>query len=173
MISDASPLIIFGKINRLELLIKLFGQIEIVESVYDEVVRKGKELNKPEALTIEEKIKEGKIVIAKLDKSGKEKSAFLMRAYSKLDNGEADTIILALQKKQKKLLIDERIARKVAEIQGLLPIGSLGIILLAYEKKLINEEDTKQIIDILISGNFRVGAEVISEFWRIFNRIKG
>ena len=93
--------------------------------------------------------------------------------YSKLDNGEADTIILTLQKKQKKLLIDERIARKVAEIQGLLPIGSLGIILLAYEKKLINDEDTKQIIDILISGNFRVGAEVISEFWRIFNRIKG
>ena len=41
MISDSSTLIIFAKINKLDLLKKLYGKIQISETIYKEIVDEG------------------------------------------------------------------------------------------------------------------------------------
>lgn len=172
MISNASPLIVFGKLNKLDLLISLFKNLEITESVYKETVENGIKLNKPEAFIIKKYIEKKIILIKKLNKESNKKSYFLRETYYDIDVGEADTIALALKSKEKELLIDEKLARKVAELHGFFPIGSLGIILLAYKKNILNENESKKIVNIIISGNFRVGAEVLNEFWILFNKLK-
>lgn len=169
MISNASPLIFFGKLNKLELLIKLFDKIEIAESVYQEVVEQGE--NKHEVESIKEFINRRMIIIEKLDNKSKEQSDFIKKGF-RLQQGEADTIALALQKSTKKTLIDEKPARKAAELYGLLPIGTLGVILLAYKKEIITENELNNIIEKLINDNFRIGAEVLNEFWKLFDMVK-
>lgn len=41
VLCDASPLITLGKLNRLEVLAELYGEIRIPRPVYDEVVTSG------------------------------------------------------------------------------------------------------------------------------------
>lgn len=172
MISNSSVLIIFGRLNKIELLKSIFDKIEITESVYDEVVENGIRSNKPEAFIIKDCANKGLISVEKLNEESKNKSSFLRGAYSGLDIGESDTIALAMQKGQKKALIDEKRARKVAELYGILPIGSLGAILLAYKSHVINENEARNLVDKMITNNFRIGADVFSEFWVLFDRIK-
>jgi predicted nucleic acid-binding protein len=173
MISNSSPLIAFGKVNRLELLLKMFGKIEITESVYDEVVKKGKEFNKSEAFLIEEYIQKGHIKIMKLIGEYERKSSFLIESNLALDKGECDTLALALQEKKKNVLMDEKIARKVARLYEISPIGVLGILLLCYRKNFVSEKEIREIVEKLVMGDFRFGAEVIHEFWRMLERVKG
>jgi predicted nucleic acid-binding protein len=56
-----------------------------------------------------------------------------------LDPGEAAVIALALELGASQILIDERKGWKEALLEGLTPVGSVGIILLAKRKGLIME----------------------------------
>lgn len=172
MISNASPLIFFGKLNKIELLTNLFDKIEITESVFREVVEEGKKGEKPEVPLIQNSIDSGRISIRKLNNEGESRSSFIKKSHPKLHDGEADTIALILQHKKSEVLIDEKLARKVAELHGIFPIGSLGVILLAYKKNMLNESGLNLIISKLISENFRIGADVLNEFWILFEHLK-
>lgn len=172
MIINSSPLIIFGKLNKIDLLKKVFEDLVISEAVYKEVVEKGKLKNFPEAFIIEEAIKNKIIIIKKLSEINRNKAISLLNFYKSIDYGEAETIALALQEKQTEVLIDERAARKVASLYNLKPRGSLRVLLLAFIKKIINEEEIKKIITEMTKEKFRIGADVISEFWSIFDKIK-
>jgi len=172
MISNSSPLIIFGKLNKLDLLKKAFGKITISESVYDEVIKKGIEINAPESFLIKDHITRKNIEIKTLDKKWKEKAVFLEKAYNPLDYGESETICLALQQKEKIILIDEKIARKVAKIYGLDSIGSLGVLLLAFKKGFLEEKEIINIINEILSTNFRISGNLIQNFWEQFNEFK-
>src|SRR3989344_6503497 len=108
MIVNSSPLIIFGKINRLDLLIKVLKKIIISEEVYKEVVVKGVEVNAPEAILIKKYIDNKKIHIKSLESKWKKRLDLLKSVNISLDEGEAETIVLALQEKEKIVIIDEK-----------------------------------------------------------------
>ena len=56
------------------------------------------------------------------------------------------------------MLIDERLGRQAAEAHGLEAYGTLGIILVAAQRKLINAEDA---LDRLQKTNFRVSPRLL------------
>jgi predicted nucleic acid-binding protein len=56
--SDASPLICLAKAGKLHLLRELFGKVVIEEEVKRETIERGKEERAPDALVIEDAIKE-------------------------------------------------------------------------------------------------------------------
>jgi len=62
IVSDASPLIILAKVRKLSLLRALFEKVVIEEEVKREAIDRGKEEGAPDALIIENAIKEGWIV---------------------------------------------------------------------------------------------------------------
>ena len=72
--------------------------------------------------------------------------------------GEREAISLAHELKASQLLIDDRLARRVAVERGLLITGTVGILELAAERGLLNLPDTLQK---LLQTNFRIDAEVI------------
>lgn len=170
MISNASPLIYLGKLNKLDLLIKLFNKIEITPSVYEEIIHR-EDNYKSEVEIIRGFIDKKLIIIEKLDGKMSEQSNFIKNSF-KIHTGESDTIALALQKRKKEVIIDEKYARKAAKLHGLFPIGTFGVILLAYKKDIILEGEVRSIVEGLISGSFRIGADVLNEFWKLFDLVK-
>ena len=52
VLCNAGPLIALGKLNRLELLAELYGQIQVPRAVHEEAVTQGLALGMPDAQTI-------------------------------------------------------------------------------------------------------------------------
>ena len=75
-----------------------------------------------------------------------------------LDRGEAEAIILAKELSADRLLIDEKAGRNVSKRLKLKIIGTLGILLLAKEERLIPQ--IAETIDKLKENNFWIGKEV-------------
>lgn len=172
MILNATPLIIFGKIDKLDLLENVFGRIVICSEVYTEVVQKGIEINAPDAYLVRELIDASRIEVKELSQKGKKVYEKIKRIYKQLDKGEAETIALVLQEGEKEVLMDEDIGRKIARLHGIKPRGSLSVLILGYQNDLLNEEQVKETLRLMMHANFRVSAEVIARFWELFERIK-
>src|SRR3989344_5477655 len=102
ILSNASPLIYLGKIEKLDILKILFKEIIIPKQVYEEVVLKGKEERFFDALNVENSIKEGWIKVKEID-IDKE----VNRLASEIDIGEIALISLAKKLRPSLLLIDD------------------------------------------------------------------
>ncbi len=172
MIADSSSLIIFGKINRLDILAKLYGKIIITKGIYKETVEQGLAIDASDAKIIDNFVDNNQIKVLSLDEKYEKFSKELRRIYPQLGIGESDAISLSLQEKNKSVIIDESIGRNIAKLYNLKPVGSLRILLEAYKKNIIHETELKNITGEMIKNKFRIGAEVINEFWNIFEKIK-
>lgn len=151
IISNAGPLISLSKINKFELLKKLYGKINISPSVYDEVVKKGRKRTGEKE--VEKAIEEGwiKVIVPKDLLAVKVQE-------SMLGNGEAESIILSQELKADVLLIDEKKGRIAAQLMGIKIIGTIGI-LMDFKKK-VGEIDLKKTIDELRKKGFRLEEKV-------------
>jgi predicted nucleic acid-binding protein len=135
-VCDSGPLMALAKLNRLLLLRKLFGKVLIPQAVYQETVIRGMRQGYSDALAIKLFLEhEGwqTIYISRQDinKDLLEK---------KLDAGEIESIQLAMNVKDAILLIDDEEARGVARKQGLRTKGTVGVLVEAFEKGLIDSE---------------------------------
>lgn len=169
MITDASPLIFYGKINRLDLLYIIYKPLVISEEVYQETVIRGK--GHPDSKIIQQGIDKRKIIIKLLTKEYRQQVSDILEKYSQLDRGEAETIILALQEKETEVLIDEELARKVARLEGLTTYGSLRVALLAYQKKLLSQEELHKLVRDLINAGLWINADVLESFYELLKKM--
>lgn len=172
MIINASPLIFFGRTDNLKLLKNTLRKIVIAPAVYNEVVIGGKQMQAFEATVIEEEVAKGEIEVKKLALRWQEEAISVIRVNPLIDIGEAETIALALQEKEKMVLIDEKSARKAAILHGLECHGSLWVLLQAFQKKLVDENRIRAILAMMSNLDFRVGADIITEFWALFEMLK-
>ena len=124
------------KIDRLDLVFKLFDKLFITVEVYEELSR-SKNLIKPLAKNLQK----GSIEIM-------ESSDFasLQNKYPELGIGELSVIASA---KSKIVFIEDRKAEKVAEKEGLAVFNIPEPLLVCKEKGLIDKEEIKQIIEEL------------------------
>ena len=171
MIINASPLIILAKINKLEILKKIYESVEIASSVYQEVVVKGLEINSIDAHIVKERIERKNIKVLALSSEFIEKAKKIESVYG-IDIGEAETIALALQLNKKEAIIDEISARDAAKAFGIKPIGTLRVLLIAYKNNLISKTDIKKLINEMESSKYRFSPKVLIEFWDLLEKIK-
>lgn len=122
--SNTTPFIALSCINQLELLPRLFGTIYVAEAVIEECAEGGRILV-PDLRTLS-------WIIAIPDDE-----TVLMPILLELDRGEKQTIILARKNAAQKVIIDERIGRRMAEYLGLEVVGTLGILAKAKTDGLI------------------------------------
>ena len=161
----------FGKLNKIDLLKKLFGSLEISNEVYHEVVMRGKELNAVDPSIIQEHINNNDIVLFQLNSPYSEKAQKIGEIYQ-IDKGEAETIALALQLEKKTIIIDEVDARRAASALGIKPIGCLGVLLSAYQKGFLGKKEVKAIVQDMESSKFRLSTGVLIEFWNLLEKAK-
>ncbi len=151
IVSNSSPLINLSKIDRLDLLQKLYGQIIIPNGVFEELILKGefpKDIGKINSL-----IKNNVIEV----KTIKDKN-FVRALQKDLDIGESEVIALAKEENATLVIIDEVDARRIAEFHGLNKIGFVGILIKAKQKGLL--DDVIGSIDLAIEKGFWINKEL-------------
>ena len=145
VVSDTTPIISFLKINRLDLLEKLFGEVLIPNAVYEE-------------LTVDKRfIEEAKMVknapyIKSVSVSNPE-AVRILRMATGLDQGESEAIVLTDELKADVLLMDEAKGRAISRQMGIAIMGTIGVLISAYEDELITAEEARLcIVNLQRSG---------------------
>lgn len=138
IISDTSCLIALSNIGQLTLLNRLFQHVYITREV----------LNEFENLV-------PVWIIIKEVKDLEKQFAFEKR----LDRGEASALALALETDNSLLIIDEIKGRKFAQSLNIDIIGTIGILLLAHKKGLL--DNLSDIIRLLVENGFRVSQSIL------------
>ena len=136
VVSDSGPMMVFSKLNLLHLLKGLYGDVLIPFTVYEESVTQGIFQDYQDAYTLRLFLEKSTWKITKV----LEIPDAILNA--NLDQGEKEAIALAMSKKAL-VLIDEELGRSVARQHNLNVKGSLGVLIEAYNKKLITLEQLK------------------------------
>jgi len=125
VIADSGPIFSLSVIDKLEILNVLFDSIRIPFAVWEEIT-----LNK----TTKQYQKIHSFFRNKTQQiTGFNELSFLM------DYGESESVILYKELQADFLLIDDKKARKIAENFGLNCIGTIGLLSVARDKKIISE----------------------------------
>lgn len=87
-----------------------------------------------------------------------------------LGKGEASSISLALEIENSLLIIDEKKGRKIAEELNIEIIGSLGVLIKAKEKGVI--QSVKEILNLIDKTDFRISESVRMEVLKVSGELK-
>lgn len=126
IIADSSGLISLAICDSLFLLEKLFKEIKVPKAVFNEVIIEGK----IQSEVLEDFLRDKIIEI--------DSTEFVIDA-GNLGKGELEAMALYKKLSSGFLLIDDLRARKIAELNGINIIGSLGILLLGKQRGLIKK----------------------------------
>ncbi len=155
IISDTTPIISLIKINRIDLLEKLFGEVLIPEAVFKELITNTVFENEARIVKSSTFLKTQAVQNIKALK--------ILQAASGLDDGESEAIILADELKSDVLIIDERKGRKVAQNLGIPITGTIGILIQAHDEKMLSSEEIKMYLEQLKNSNIRLSENLIQE----------
>lgn len=148
VVADAGPLIALARIGQFHLLRLLFGEIYVPPSVQREVLSSSQ--GRPGA---HEVATENWVLAADIEDWT---AVQLLR--DRLDAGESEAIVLALEKKADLILIDEARGRRVAEAHGLNRTGTIGVLIMAKKRGFIAE--LRPLLDRLLEVGFRMDDEL-------------
>ncbi len=124
LVGDSSALIALAICDRLDLLSEFYSEIYVPEAVYGEV---GKE----------EKVEGQKLRNYLQDKVRKVDMSDYVYLDALADYGEAEAMVLYKHISADKLLIDDKKARRIASMNDIDVVGSLGVLLKAKKAGLI------------------------------------
>ncbi|WP_293067681.1 hypothetical protein [Okeania sp. SIO2B3] len=102
VVSDTSPISNLATVGQLDLLKQIYGEVVIPETVYQEIINAG--ATEPATLAIQS--------LKSIKKGSVNNLTMVMSLQTKLDPGEAEAIVLALELKADLLIVDERKGRK-------------------------------------------------------------
>jgi len=140
IISDTACLILFDKIGKLDILKELFKTIYITTKIAEEFKKKT-----PDWISIKDPT-----ILSNVD------------TYSKIvDDGEASAIALSKETENSMMILDDLKARQLADALELKYTGSIGILILAKRKGLI--EDVDFLILKIQETNFRLTNPIIEK----------
>lgn len=126
LVADCSALIALSICESLELLESLFDVVVVPETVYHEATRPGRKEAQALKMFLQGKVRQVDL-----------RSYVFLDAFA--DAGETEAMVLYKQISADKLLIDDRRGRKVAKLNNISTVGSLGVLLAAKNKGLVFE----------------------------------
>jgi predicted nucleic acid-binding protein len=151
---NSTPLIALAVTGYVSLLNALFDEVFIPSSVYEEVVVKGK--NRPGVT----EIRNANWLIVKAPQQRSSLPAELLG----LDPGERDVILLGQEVTADWLLIDEKLARRVADLMGFQVKGTLGVFLIAYRTGLLTRVEAQKAAQTLAQSSVHLSQKLLEWF---------
>lgn len=150
VVADAAPLIFLAKINQL-VLIPMFcdGEILVPSKVRHEILGLGIPPDEERLLAA---------FLSKCKVADVKKPDVFAKALSFADNC---VLTLACKSKADVLIADDRLLRKVAIMEGIRVIGTLGILIWATQKQLVSSKKAHHLLNELVEEHsFRISTAV-------------
>jgi predicted nucleic acid-binding protein len=155
VVSDTSPILNLARIGRLDLLRLLYRQVLVPSSVHQELIAS--------LATMPSMVDLGRMPWLLVATAADQNRVRELR--SELDPGEAEAIVLAVERSANLLLMDERRGRRIANSNGLTVTGLLGVVAAAKHAGLIDL--AKPVVDELVqTARFWIGADLYADVLR-------
>ncbi len=151
VVVNSTPLLYLTKIGKLRKIIEHFGLMVIPEAVYDETVRRGMVLGRPEAQVINELIKDGRIKVEKVKK--------ILGEIKGLHKGEVEALSLAKERRYE-IIIDDKSAYEYAKILRIKALRSIRVMLTLRKDRELTFDDLKKNLRLLSQSGFWLTADV-------------
>jgi predicted nucleic acid-binding protein len=149
-----------GKLNRLDLLADLYGEVQIPRAVYDEVVKQGLVRGAPDALTV-------RLFWQRQDWSIVDVPGDVLSAYTSpvvLDPGEIEVLALAQTLTNPLVLLDDEVARAEARRLKLRLRGTLGVLVQAHRQDILTFAQVELLIqEIAARPDIWIGAKLCEQ----------
>ncbi len=152
VVSDTTPIISLLKAGQLELLQKLYKTILVPQAVYRELTENPAYINEADIVRNAEFL-----LVTAVENI---KSVNVLRAVSGLDEGESEALIMYDEQNADVLLMDEQKGRRVAKRLNVRHIGTAGVLMLAYDKGIIQAGKVRECMDIMLANDIRLGKSV-------------
>ncbi len=150
-IFNSTPLIYLCKAGLNWIFQELEAECIIPDSVYEEVVIRGKQTGNADALVAEELVKNNVISVRKIENKNK-----FTQLNQELHHGEIGVLSLA-KSLDGVAIVDDDIARTTGEILGVEVHGTIYLIFLMIRKGKISKEDAKAKLNKMITDGFWMG----------------
>ena len=154
VVSDTTPLISLMKAGRLELLEPLFKEVLIPEAVFAELTTNARHQREAEQI--------GMSSFIRVVTVSEQKAVDILQRASGLDLGESEAIVFADDVKADVLLMDEAKGRQVAKAMGLQIMGTVGVLLFAYQEKLISGSDVEAALNKMKNESIYIGEDLFN-----------
>jgi len=148
VVADSGPCIHLAIAGQFPLLQQYFHQLFIIPQVYDEVVTQGK--GRPGDSELRQAIKDGWVVVEPVT----DPVVVQRLLASNISETDAAVVAYALEKQARLVLSDDAEVRRVAEREGLLVTGSVGILIRARLEGVVRE--LKPLLDQLVTAGFHL-----------------
>ena len=156
---NSSVIIALSTLEYLDKLKHIFTEFLITRAVHGEICVRGCGLIGERELL--EAVKDGLIIVKEV------KNRLLVNALlDPLAIGEAETITLTVEERADYIVMDDKLARRRAKSMGLNVIGTLKVLRLMYDAKLIDEREILKALEKLKEIGFRISDEVINKALR-------
>jgi predicted nucleic acid-binding protein len=142
VVTNAGPLIALGKLNRLDLLVSLFREVQVPRAVYEEVVTEGLTRGAPDARAVRLFWRQQEWPIVDVPET-------TLAAYAPpvvLDPGEIEVLAFAQELTGALVFLDDEIARAEARRLDLRVRGTLGILVQGYRQNLLSLDQVELLI---------------------------
>jgi len=152
VIADTSALVALAACDALSLLDQLFHEVRVPSAVFRECTVSGK----PEAGRLEAYLRERVVEVDLQD---------FVIAVAGLGQGELEAMALYKRLHADRLLVDDQRARKVAHLNGIEVVGSLGALLRAKESGLISE--IRPLVVAMQAAGVHYGEQIVDAAFRL------
>ena len=138
VVANTTPLIAFAKVDRLDILRQLYGELLIPEAVLTEVKYE----------PARTRVREASWIRVLPIKGTAQRRMFSARLHA----GEVDVMILAREVGADLVLMDDNAAKKTAKFMGLNVTGTFGVLLRAKREGII--DSVGELMDAIIADGF-------------------
>src|SRR3989304_23298 len=168
VVPDASPLIALAKLERFELVARLYERVLITPWVWEEAITVGKAMGARDAALIEKAA--GELQLTRIKLAPTEKDLAEQLKHGGTGAGEAEVLAVARNRKSLAVL-DDKAARAIAVGMGVDHVGTAGVLFESFVRKLIDYDELLELVEELgrvewispelLSGIIRKAREVI------------
>lgn len=159
LVFNATPSIYLARVSLIEKLRELSEEKYLPQSVYEEVVTKGKERGLADAFKIEKTVKEGVIKIK--TPSNYDFTKHLLEN-PKIHLADAEAISLA-KELQAIALMDEEEARAMSNLEKISNNGTIYLLFRLLKKNVITKEELIDYLNKMIREGWRCSTELYSK----------
>ena len=156
VVLDSSVVIALSALGYFDKLKDIFSEVLTPRAVYEEICVKGRGLIGERELS--EAVNAGLVVVKDV------KNRLLVNALlDPLALGEAETVALAVEENADYVVIDDKLARRRAKSMELNVIGTLRVLRLMYNAKLVDKKTFLKALEKLKETGFRISDKVLSK----------